>query len=118
MIIQFKSKKAFRGFCKGLFNPLYDVLVFINQHLGFIPVITSTYRPEDANLNPPGIHSVLLLRAIDIRSRGYNARDLCDAINREFVYDPTRPEKMVAILHDSGRGEHTHLQVHTNTRRR
>ena len=74
-------------------------------------LITSAWRMGD-----PGIHGVIPLRAIDIRSTGFNnAVDTVNDINDNFIYDPDRPEMKVAIYHNVGRGWHIHIQVHPKT---
>jgi hypothetical protein len=39
------------------------------------------------------------------------------AVNRKWVYDPSRPRIKVAFAAKHGTGPHVHLQVHRNTRR-
>ncbi len=77
---------------------------------------TSLWRPDD-----PGIHGIFPLRAMDVRSRHLSpkAREMVvEYVNSTWIYDPNRPEKQVCIHHDVGLGEHFHIQVHKNTRRR
>jgi len=76
--------------------------------------ITSLYRPEDE-----GIHNTIPLRALDIRCRdGLIGGALEKAVNKKWIYDPQRPQMKVCWFHDSGRGIHLHIQVHSRTRRR
>ena len=59
-------------------------------------------------------------RAIDFRISHLpwqTAERIAGKINAAFQYDPTRPDKHVAVLHDAGSGNHLHVQVHPNTRR-
>jgi len=64
----------------------------------------------------PSVHSVLPLRGLDIRSRIYmDPGKLCSQINAAWSYDPVRPLKPCALYHNTGRGNHIHLQVCTET---
>ena len=82
----------------------------VRYHSGQI-VITSAYRENDT-----GVHGTTPLRGFDLRSRIFNNPEaICDDINMNWVYDPNRPGKKVAILHDVGKGMHFHIQVHDNT---
>ena len=77
-------------------------------------VITSAYRGGDK-----GVHGTDPCRAVDIRSWIFsNPTKVTARINQDWEYDPERPEMIVALYHDIGKGEHIHLQVHNNTRRR
>lgn len=40
---------------------------------------------------------------------------IATAVNRFFVYDPRRPEKLVAVGAKHGTGPHVHFQVHPRT---
>jgi hypothetical protein len=74
-------------------------------------LITSAYREGDK-----GVHGTDPLRGFDLRSWVFDdPESVKDDINEMWVYDPTRPDKKVAILHDVGQGMHFHLQVHDNT---
>jgi hypothetical protein len=67
----------------------------------------------------PSVHSQIPCRGMDVRSRVFrDPQTVVDDINRNWIYDPDRPQKMCAIYHDTGRGPHIHLQVHDNTVRR
>ena len=84
-------------------------------------VLTSIFRtwPEDAKLKGTGIHC--LWRAVDIGAESWtdpNVQSVADALNSEWVYDPTRPGKLVALYQEHGTGPHLHLQVCGNTERR
>ena len=90
---------------------LRAVLRWIDSRFGFLFIITSLYRIGD-----PNIHGTLPLRAIDLRCRTQKLGVLiADMINAHWKYDPDRPEMVVAIFHDTGRGYHLHIQVHENT---
>ena len=84
-------------------------------------IITSMLRPGDA-----GVHAYGRGMDIDVDEKaGYqglapaNARELADAINAAFEYDPSRPEYRVAVYgaaDSSGRHwNHIHLQAHART---
>ena len=76
--------------------------------------ITSGYREGD-----PGVHGQNPCRGADIRSWHYNdPQAAVNDINKHWIYDPNRPKKQCAILHDIGRGVHIHLQSHPLTERR
>ena len=73
--------------------------------------MTSAFREGDN-----GVHGTTPCRGLDLRSHGLeNPQALCDKINKAWIYDPKRPDKVCAIFHDVGQGEHIHLQVHPNT---
>jgi hypothetical protein len=77
-------------------------------------VVTSHFRQGDK-----GVHGTNPCRGLDIRSWVYgDPQSICEMINRAYEYDPKRPDKRCAILHNVGKGEHIHLQVHPNTRRK
>ena len=72
---------------------------------------TSAYRKGD-----PGVHGTIPCRAVDIRSKGFeDPQGVADEVNRNWVYDPNRPEMKCCVYHDIGLGPHFHLQVHRNT---
>jgi hypothetical protein len=74
-------------------------------------VITSGYRDKD-----PGVHGMKPCRGIDIRSWTFDdPQKIVDDINSYHIYDPYRPSFEVAVLHDSGKGEHIHLQAMNRT---
>jgi len=71
-------------------------------------VITQGYEKRPY----PSVHSVVPVRGIDLRSWIYNYPfNAVDDCNIHWTYDPKIPERKCAILHDSGSGEHIHLQV-------
>ena len=74
-------------------------------------VITSGYRDGDS-----GVHGLKPCRGMDIRSYVFdNPAEIVDDINNYFEYDPKRPHLNCALLHDSGSGEHIHLQAMART---
>lgn len=74
-------------------------------------VITSIFRIDD-----PGVHGTLPVRGTDLRCRDteFGAR-FCAKVNSLWQYDPSRPEKEVAVAHGEGSNYHIHLQVHSKT---
>lgn len=81
-------------------------------------IITSLYR-----MNEEGVHGTLPLRGIDLRCKNQRTDGLDDNVlvhfvNRNWIYDPERPNMKVAIIHDVGQGRHIHLQTHPNTNER
>jgi len=44
-----------------------------------------------------------------------NADAIGALVNARYIYDPARPEKLVAFTQPHGTGPHVHLQVHPNT---
>ena len=103
----------------ALLSKRYDpTLVKITEYLpeivgekGF--VITEGWRPGG------GVHSAEPCRGIDIRSWIYTPAKLEEIetkINSRFLYDPERIEMQCCIIHDVGKGQHIHLQVHPNTK--
>lgn len=82
-------------------------------------ILTSAYRKHKIHAKDSGIHCVLPVRAVDIRSWIFkNPHKVEKLINEYWVYDPERAHKMCCVLHDSGQGVHFHIQVHQNTVRR
>jgi len=76
-------------------------------------VITQGYEKRDYY----SVHSEIPFRGVDIRSWIYtDPQKVVEDINNNWSYDELRPEKMCAIYHDTGSGDHIHLQVHNNTR--
>lgn len=75
--------------------------------------ITDIYRPKT---NDSGVHAVW--RGVDVRTRDWTPEmslDILRWLNESFCYDESRPEKMVAMIHDVGQGVHLHLQVSYRT---
>lgn len=69
-------------------------------------IITSIHRPK----NKKSVHAYW--RGIDLRSRNLNQNKLSffvDFINRIYPYKKGKIK--TAIVHDSGKGEHIHLQT-------
>jgi len=113
-----KNKQIYINFHSHKKHP---ALIELNWWLeGWLEVIiTSAYRKHKIHPKDSGIHCVLPMRAEDLRSWIFkNPQAVAKKINNTFIYDPKRPKKQCALLHDSGQGVHFHVQVHDNTQRR
>lgn len=106
--LKFKTEEVFENFCMGADPMLVTIIRFINTS-GSVPTITSAYRPGD-----PGVHGTLPFRGLDLR-HNTRAYQIVKDVNSRFKYDPTRPNKRCAMVHDVGQGTHIHLQSHPNT---
>ena len=112
-LLLLKLRRFFRNFC-GVYThkTLTDLLIWFSENFDE-PHVTSSYRQDD-----PGVHGSTPLRGIDVRSYIYNKPQvIVENINKAWIYDPNRPEKLCAIFHNVGYGAHIHLQVHDNTRK-
>jgi hypothetical protein len=74
------------------------------------------YLPKDV---PGSVHMADPLRGGDFRTSMFTHQEclaIQQSVNDAWVYDPTRPEKLVCLYHklDSG-AYHFHIQVHPNT---
>ncbi len=113
MSFTFKTDQIFRYFATvSLSHNLQELLIWFRKTFGE-PIITSAFRKGET-----GVHGTIPLRAIDIRSYIYtNAQNVVDTLNQIWIYDSKRPKYKCAILHNTGKGLHIHLQVHHNTRK-
>jgi len=76
-------------------------------------IITESWRPSR---HKNDLHGLITLRALDLRSWIYDdPQKVVDYVNNRWIYDPTRPEMMCCVYHDSGQGDHFHIQVHPYT---
>jgi len=115
--IEIKDANVLEGLMAKKFDPaLIPVIVWVAVTFGL--VITESYRDKrHAN----DVHGTDPVRAVDLRTRCYDgdgAYRIMDEINNRWIYDPGRPDKKVAMIHDVGQGLHFHIQVHPNTVRR
>ena len=96
--VTFKSEKIYRSFTKVPHHPiLQDLTLWFERAFG------EPFYP---------------LRGLDLRSFIYkNPQNIVDTINKVWMYDYKRPHMKCAIYHDTGQGDHIHLQVHPNTRK-
>ena len=117
MSIVIKDSEILYGLMTHRFNPvLAEIIMMVAGKYGL--VMTESYRPQR---NRNDLHGTDPVRAVDLRTWCYpagKAEEIRDEINRLWVYDPKRPSKNVAIIHDAGAGVHFHIQVHPNTERR
>lgn len=111
-MIQLKNPDIFLDLVK---HPIHEKMKDLITWLAWrYPGIVITCAYEDRKT--PSVHSVVPLRGIDIRSWSLAIpKQVVAEINMSWLYDHTRPSKRCAILHDSGRGRHIHLQVHDRT---
>lgn len=71
-------------------------------------IITSIFRGD----NPNSVHAHW--RGIDLRTKHLPEgapKMVEEIINESIIYDPARPHLQTALFHDSGQGEHLHLQM-------
>lgn len=110
--IHIKSWKVLKGMLIVRFHPKMIALAeWVTVRYSEV-VFTSAYRKDDK-----GVHGTIPCRGLDIRSWIYDEpQKIVDDINKHWEYDFKRPEKKCAILHNIGKGEHIHLQVHRRTK--
>lgn len=110
-MIIIKDEEVLREVLKRYHPALVDMVCFVHSTEKYI-ILTSAFRKDD-----PGVHG--FWRGIDLRSWVYNhPKKIVDEVNKRWIYDPQRPEKVCAKLHDTGKGIHLHLQAHPNTIKR
>ena len=112
MGIVIKNWKVLKGMLSVAFHPkMIALAMWITVRYSKV-VFTSAYRSGDK-----GVHGTAPCRGMDMRSWHYDdPQVVVDDINVHWRYDPIkRPEMMCAILHNTGSGNHIHLQVHDNT---
>ena len=110
LFLTIKDKVVFKELLSCAYHDkMIELLLWFNDTFKYFPVITSAYREGDN-----GVHGTIPCRGIDFRVRGKMADCMAAEINKTWVYDFKRPEKVVAIHHNVY-GEHLHLQVHDNT---
>jgi hypothetical protein len=88
-------------------------------------VIVDIFRTADEEAAAGGVSGIHTVgppyRAIDVRVTNLSgdpqmaADNIGAIVNAKYVYDPTRPDKLVAFTQKHGTGPHVHLQVHPNT---
>jgi hypothetical protein len=118
-MIQVKDAEVYRELLVAKYHPkLVELELWIVERYSGI-VITSGYRDGDN-----GVHGTDPCRGKDIRSYGLKRKNngsmidagiVCTEINAAWRYDPKRPEKVCAKMHNVGYGMHIHLQIHPNT---
>ena len=112
-----KNTDVLAGLMERNFAPLLIIIICeIANKFGFR--MSESYR-DKRHMND--LHGTAPVRAIDLSEWVYGdqAKDIERLINQNWIYDPGRPEKKVALLHKAKGGVfHFHIQVHQNTRRK
>ncbi len=99
---------------KYIDKTLREILVWLETTTGLEFTITSQYRIGDT-----GVHGTLPLRGTDLRMRNKAAGlALENYVNSKWQYDPSRQNKVCAMLHGDGPNLHLHIQTHPNTKER
>ena len=115
MRIEIKNMSVLKVLLSKNYHPvLVEILLDLSSTVTELTV-TEGWRPGK------GVHSTDPCRGLDLRSWIYTSTKLTEIatyINARWQYDYKRPEKICCYIHNSGQGEHIHLQVHPNTRRR
>ena len=112
--IGFKNVKVLRSLFTRAWHPSLIALLLwmVVRYSKDTILFTQGYEKRDY----PSTHGTDPLRAFDLRSRVFkDPYKVADDVNEHWAYDPTRPDKQVAICHDVGRGIHLHFQVCDNT---
>ena len=112
MNIEIKNPSVLKSILTYPANPvLIDIISWLADNHGI--TITEWFREQT---HPNDLHGLSPLRASDVRSWVYDNPDkVCVEINKRWIYDPDRPHMKCALLHNSGQGEHIHLQTHPRT---
>ena len=110
MKLKFKNRAVFNEVLAAPYHfKMIQILIWLTER--YEVVITSGYRHKDK-----GVHGTVPCRGVDIRSNIFdNPKELVGIINDVWIYDTNRKDMRCAMLHDTGSGEHIHLQVHPNT---
>jgi hypothetical protein len=115
---------------------------YVAEQFGKAVTVTSVYRPPKLNATVQSVHTTTPCRGIDIRVNGLwsmklgevtpgayevpktlsidEAEQVVAWLNRRYLYDTTRPQKVCAIFGEldtaNGHWDHIHLQGHPRTR--
>jgi len=121
--IRVKNSGVLRALLEHRYHPvLTDILCWLAETHGLC--ITEGFRPKR---HKNDLHGQNPVRAGDLRSWFYKPTEAIQIekeINERWEYDPKRPAKVVAWIHESfdengkSMGVHFHIQVHPRTRRR
>ncbi len=116
--IRIKNTQVLRAIMEYTYAPLLiTILCEVADKFGIF--ITEAWRKER---HSGDVHSTKPGRGIDLRVRIYGnmerAEQIRDWINQRWEYDYRRTDLKVAIIHDTGEGEHFHIQTHPRTRLR
>jgi len=132
--IRFKTQhlaEQFELIRPSLRGILLDAAFFVSRKFGYDAVLTITdlirtqAEQDSIYLNHPdptirqkykekpwsSVHQYG--RGGDVRVEYTNGeiKEILDYVNGHYVYDPSRPAKPTAIVHDAGNGKHIHMQV-------
>ncbi len=116
--IKIKNVAVLRGLFEKNYDPvLVDIIVYVAETYGL--VMTESFREK---LHANDLHGEIPVRAVDIREWAYPkhlAQEIEDDVNSKWIYDPNRPHKSCAWIHENRKtkGFHFHIQTHPNTRR-
>ena len=120
--ILFKDDRIKREWESGRLDPTVKFIVseaseFAAHYLQWPLVLTCIWRSqgEEKQLGGTSIHC--FWRAVDIRTRDRDSRDvdiLAAFVNGRWIYDPSRPTKVVAYSKPHGTGPHCHVQSFPN----
>ena len=113
-MIKAKDVTVLESILRKEYDPLL-ILIIVEIIAEFEDIVfTCGYRSGDR-----GVHGTDPCRGIDIREWIYDhPEDVVDFVNRRWQYDPHRPSMVCAMLHDTGKGMHLHIQTHPNTIRK
>jgi len=110
-----KNNEVLDGLMGHRFDPLLiNIISYTAGRYGI--VMTESFRKK-RHIND--LHGTNPVRAVDIREWCYDkglAIEICNDINQQWIYDPARPNKQVALIHKVNGGvSHFHIQVSPNT---
>ena len=112
--IRIKNADVLHSLMSCRYDPLLiEILIWVAKTYGLC--ITEGWRPKR---HENDLHGTIPVRACDLRFWFYppdEAVRIEREINERWTYDPTRPHKQVARIHDVGNGKHFHIQVHPKT---
>lgn len=111
--IEIKDRHIFDSLIGWLYHhKLRKLIYWLN---GWCDNITITEGYREAR-HKGDVHATVPVRAIDIRSwRLKNPQAVADKINKNWVYDPQRPEMKCCVYGDEAHKDHFHIQVHPKT---
>lgn len=115
-MIVVKDYKVLKALLQATYHPKMIALALWICHRYSNATITSGWREEKVWTGDSGIHGTFPCRAMDWSVKGFdNPKSIEEDINRNWVYDPARPEMKCAFYHDVW-GPHLHTQVHEKTK--
>lgn len=120
MQIEIKNKKVLLSLLAHKYDPnlvrlIDDVAIAFESKFQIGIIVTEGWRPGS------GVHSTSPCRGLDLRSWIYTTEELEyieKTINTLWTYDHGRPDMRCLIVHDVGKGQHIHLQVHPQSLRK